>query len=250
MRRRLAAAATAIALLGVAGCGSAGSTAGHALTKADFAAALTRATSTARSVHLDGSIDVQSQHISFSADEQTAANARLAGTVMSMSMHMASLGAIEMRVIHEALYMKSGLFSKETGGKPWVRVDLSDSADNPLAAMMSKFGDGLNAHKLLQQFKSISSFTRVGPATVDGVKTTHYRMVVNVSKALQQVGLSGQAPAHTPKQMPVNIWLDGQNRPVQYVVPMSKAESMTMHFSKWGEPVHVVAPPASQVANL
>ena len=76
-------------------------------------------------------------------------------------------------------------------------------------------------------------------------------MSVDTSKLGSRLGLDPSllGGAQLPKTISYDIWLDGDARPVK--LAMSSSEySLDLHFSKWGEPVHVTAPPASQVGSF
>jgi hypothetical protein len=52
-----------------------------------------------------------------------------------------------------------------------------------------------------------------------------------------------------PKVITYDVWVDAGSRPVKIASGL-QGISIEMHFSRWGEPVHVVAPPASQVGTF
>jgi hypothetical protein len=107
----------------------------------------------------------------------------------------------------------------------------------------------MNPADLMKAFQSISTLTKVGTETVDGVQTTHYKVTIDTAKAGALMGVPDGSTGALPKTVTYDVWVDGSNRPVQVTIDMAMAK-VDLHFSKWGQPVHVVAPPASQVSTL
>ena len=96
--------------------------------------------------------------------------------------------------------------------------------------------------------KGLSTVTTVGSETVDGVATTHYKVSVDTSKLGSKLGLD-PSPARRERAAEDGHVrrLAGRRLPAGQADVATASSASTLHFSKWGEPVHVVAPPASQV---
>jgi len=244
--------------LTLVGCGSATqiSATGASLTKATFAAAMTKATSKATSVHMLMHATTQGQQISMTADvsldqapagQHVTMEQTLAKTSMAMQMSMPGGIAIDMRLIQGVMYFKgTGLGIPQAAGKPWMKIDLSD-ADNPLASMFGNMSS-FEPAQMARVFKSISTLTKVGSETVDGVPTTHYKVSIDTAKASDLLNLpAGADTSALPDTLTYDVWVDGSARMVKMAMSM-KQVTMDMHFSHWNEPVHVVTPPASQVS--
>jgi hypothetical protein len=111
---------------------------------------------------------------------------------------------------------------------------------------------------------AVASVRNLGPARIDGVATTQYE----VTFASFRVCAPHQPPA-VVSQRPSDLWVDGAGRLLQvrstYVsglptraeklpaafgdFPRARATTVaTLTFSAFGNPVHVVAPPASALA--
>jgi hypothetical protein len=102
-----------------------------------------------------------------------------------------------------------------------------------------------------------ATIRKVGSATVDGTAATHYRVTVDVEKALESKGLTspllGSLASQTPK-LPVNVWVgkDGLVRRVQisygYAVAGRQMRiRMAMDVSDYGAHVSIAAPPSGKV---
>ena len=240
-----------LAALALGGCGSATDLSGGqgaTLTKQDFAASLSAATKDARSVHMTGSFAVQGQRVTMSADESMG-GASLGDVAAAMTMDVAGMGSVEMRIVSGAVYIDTSKLSLPTGSdKPWLKVDLTDPK-NPLGATFGQLA-AMNPAELSKAFESITTLTPRGTETVDGTPTTHYTVSVDTAKASSLFGVpAGASGPSLPKSISYDVWVDGDNRPVQITLH-NPAVTVDLHFSNWGEPVRVTAPPASEVGEL
>ncbi len=251
LKKTITGAVAVLATLAVAGCGSASDLStdqGASLTKQNFASSMVSATSQAKSVHMTGAFTVQGQKITMTADESMKGTS-LKDLAVALNMTIGSMGAVEVRVVAGVVYVNGAkLGLPGTTSKPWLKVDLTDKS-NPLGAAFSKIAS-MNPSELMKAFQSISTLTEVGTESVDGVQATHYTVTVDTSKATSMLGMPMQGQMSSmPKTLTYDVWVDAASQPVKVMMnnPMFTVE---VHFSKWGEPVHVVAPPASQVSQF
>ena len=157
------------------------------------------------------------------------------------------------------IYLRlAALSSQLPGGKQWIKVDLTKlgkSAGIDLGQMMS--GSQVQPSDLLSMLEADGAKVQeVGPATVDGVATTHYRVSVDVAKALQSSGLANpllSAAASQMKTVHQNVWI-GANRLVRRITvhyssprPGAPRMAMQMDISDYGTSATIAAPPSSQV---
>lgn len=109
-------------------------------------------------------------------------------------------------------------------GKPWVKVDLAQAAasagvpgigslvNNPASSDPSQF---------LNYLRAAGTVTKVGSETVNGISTTHYRAVIDLDKVAgtlpsaqrteAQGAIAGLEKLTNLHQIPVGVWIDGQN---------------------------------------
>ncbi len=253
VRKMVVGTIAVLSTLAVAGCGTATSlssgSADAALTKSTFAAAMTNATSRYHSVHVNGNIAVQGQQVTMAVDESASGSA-LKNVAMQATVSMGGLYQVQIRVVDGNLYVnKAGMPILPGSTKPWVKIPLDDPA-NPFGGVLSKINGSMSPAALATMFRSISTLTELGPATIDTIATTHYRVTVDVSKAASMLGLPpGSDTAALPKTIAYDVWLDSLSRPVMVSMHTSEG-SLGLQFSQWGESVHVVAPPASQVSTF
>jgi hypothetical protein len=157
------------------------------------------------------------------------------------------------------IYLRLGFLSSQLpGGKQWIKVDLTKvgkSAGIDLGQLMS--GSQVQPGDLLSVLEADGAKVhKVGPATIDGVATTHYRVAVDVAKALQSNGLTSpllSAAASQLKTVHENVWIgkDGLVRrvTVHYSSPLPGAPrvAVKMDISDYGTQATITAPPSDQV---
>jgi hypothetical protein len=174
------------------------------------------------------------------------------------------------RMVGTTIYMHSPLLSR-AAGKPWIKLDLQKfgkAQGLDMSAAMSSGGS--DPTQMLEFLNAASdSIDRVGMDTVRGTQTTHYHVVVDLLKIANAVPAGKQAAVrrtfrrevdligtHT---MPIDVWIDSQGlvrrehvdismRPPTATAPVGM--EMTIDFFDFGTPVHIVPPPARQVADI
>ena len=158
------------------------------------------------------------------------------------------------------IYLRLGFLSSQLpGGKHWIKVDVSTlgkSAGLDLGKLLS--GSQLQPSDLLGLLRSEGAkVTRVGAATIDGAATTHYRVTIDVAKALQSKGLTspllGGIAAQMPK-LPEDVWIgnDGLVRRLGVSYDLSQSGErahvgMTMDLYDYGAQVTIAAPSSGDV---
>jgi hypothetical protein len=262
-------AITAVAAV-TAGCGGASSS--SALQLDPVAAAATK-TQNAGAAHVHLSMVLTGHgrtvrlHGSGAIDDTSSEMMFNLGSMLSQ-MGLPAAGAPGARSMKEVALEENGdyviylrlafLSSQLPGGKQWVKVDLTKlgkSAGIDLGTLMS--GSQVQPADFLSMLEADGATVhKVGPATVDGVATTHYRVAVNLAKALQSQGVANpllSAAASEMKTVHENVWIgsDGLVRRVaiRYIAPQAGAPRMAMRMdlSDYGTHASITAPPSSQV---
>jgi hypothetical protein len=154
------------------------------------------------------------------------------------------------------LYLQLGALAAQLPvGKRWIELDVSKlgrSAGLDLEKLLS--ASQVQPSDLLSMLESEGAKIRtVGPATVDGVATTRYRVTIDTAKALQAKGLTspllGDLAAQMPK-VPEDVWIgkDGLVRRIRVSLHLAQRRlEMTMDLHDYGTPVTIAAPPSSDV---
>lgn len=277
LRGRGTAFAAALAVAAVAavtaGCGGGGTSSALPLDPVAAAATKTQAAGAARirfavavsspqgktfRLHGSGAIDGGNSRLSF----------RLGSFLHQTGMHSAAMAQLAHGSVQEItteqngnyfVYLRLGslVASQLPGGQQWVKIDLSElgrSAGVDLSKLLA--GSQLQPGDLLSLLRSNGAKVhKVGPATVNGVATTHYRVVVDLRARLKELGspLLSAAAAQVPK-VPEDVWIgkDGLVRRVRVSVNLPHGgapahTAMTMDIYDYGAGIHIEAPPSSQV---
>jgi hypothetical protein len=158
------------------------------------------------------------------------------------------------------IYVRLGslLSSQLPGGQQWIKLDLSKlgkSAGLDLSMLLS--GSQMQPGDLLSLLQTEGAkIHKVGPATVNGAATTHYRVVVDTRSRLKDLttspllaGVAAQVP-----RIPEDVWIgkDGLVRRVRVSLNLPHGATavrtaMAMDLYDYGAQVDIAAPPSSQV---
>ncbi|GGY41351.1 hypothetical protein [Streptomyces djakartensis] len=170
---------------------------------------------------------------------------------------------IEQRVVDQVLYQKMPK-GQTPGGKPWIKIDLGKVAARQGVGDRSMSDPARSA----AYAKAITDkdVTEKGTDTINGVKTTHYRVLVDVAKLPGGDTLRRQ----TGPNLPMDVWLDDEGRMRRQQIDMtlkaqpsaqrSSADASSsqreatvrtvMDFTDFGTEVEADAPPAGQVTDM
>ncbi|MGN6780572.1 MAG: hypothetical protein ACTHJH_03635 [Marmoricola sp.] len=248
--RRGAALAALVLTLGSAsaGCGDNTSAAGEqapssssavqatpALTKATFAGTMTEAIQSKRSAHLQVKVGTAMRAVGDVAYD---------GSVPTMQMALTFSGQqAELRFVHGTAYLSVPGLTPQ--GK-YLSVTPDDAMMGSLVQQLKGFGPQ-GALGMLKG--AVTSFRDAGTTTIVGEQVRHYVVTVDPSRLLQQMKL----PMGVPKSaMPRHVTEDlyvGAGNLMRRVVMDAAGQRITIDTTKWGEPVHVTAPPASDVVK-
>jgi hypothetical protein len=158
------------------------------------------------------------------------------------------------------IYVRVGaLASQLPGGKQWIKLDVSKlgkAAGLDVTKLFS--GSQFQPSDLLSMLEAEDATVRkLGPATVGGTATTHYRVTIDVAKALQSKGLTSPLLSGLAAKMKTtseDVWVDksGLVRRVRgsygFAESGNRAHvSMTMDLFDYGADVSITAPPSSEV---
>jgi LppX_LprAFG lipoprotein len=182
----------------------------------------------------------------------------------------ASNGQVELRYLEEngdpVLYANLPfLADKLPGGKAWIRLDVQQAGQKLGIDFGQLFSQaGQNPGQILDLLRASGSVETIGPETVDGASTTHYKATIELDKVAGEVGGAvGQAlydrlsSQGAPSSIPVDVWVgdDGLVRRVALDETVasggqSAGVKLQLDVSDYGTPVTVTAPPSDQVLDL
>lgn len=192
-----------------------------------------------------------------------------------LTFHLPQLGDVRGVLDGSTVYENIPAMASETGGKPWLKIDLETLGQRAGIQGLGSLIQSQNADPTsgLQYLRGLTGTpVTVGKEKVRGVVTTHYRGAVDVRKAADALPPEQQA---TMKQIteqfgiatfPVDAWVDndGRIRRVHFsfdyssakgtaTVPASalpKSAEFTIELYNFGTPVSVSIPPADQTVDI
>lgn len=194
--------------------------------------------------------------------------ALFAGADTAMAISVQGQGNnVEMRMVDNTVYMNMPELASATGGKTWVKMSGDGNDTNQLAQQFGGTFDQSDPRNMLGWIEQAGDITKSEETTLDGQDVTHYWIDLDYAKIAEQVGPNAgvtkdQAKTATGKvgKLPMEVWLDGDNLPVQMSMDLGKVaeatgapaqggSSMVIKYTDWGGPVNVQAPPADQIAE-
>lgn len=265
MRKALIAAGGLVLALTLGACGDNG-IAGSGTAAFDNAQSLVAAAkeSTAEAKTAKFTMD-----FSFGGQSMNASGeGRFDGVNSAMKMAMQMMGQnMEMRLVDETMFLKvPGGMPGADASKPWIKMSMADLPGGNTAAL-----ENSDPAKMLETLVQSGEITSTEQTELDGVDTTHYTINVDVAKMLESVGendprIQEKMKEMGMKTMPMELWLNPDNLPVQVVMDMSEMmgklakesggsvpsgpAKMTMKYTDWGTEVDVDAPPADQISDF
>ncbi|MGN6721463.1 MAG: hypothetical protein ACTHJM_02490 [Marmoricola sp.] len=238
------AAATALAACGSSSGSDIKTAAFTPLTKANFGTAVSDQMKGVTSAHMT----LKASIMNFSADFSYGPplEMQMSGTVTAQGRTM----SLSVRMVNLVMYMQ---IPGQTPAGKYMALDLSKfPPTSKLFGMLDQYRK-MGPQSMLSQFKNgVGSLRYVGTAQVDGQTARHYTVVVNTAAAMKALGNSSLlSQVSIPKTITEEVYLDAHHAPLRMVMSLpDPVGSMQIDFSKWGEPVHVVAPPKSQIINI
>jgi hypothetical protein len=198
------------------------------------------------SAHLSLAETVAGQKLSGSADE-TLSNGTV--TAEQATQTIPGTGQVELVSSGGKTYVK--LPSPSNPAKPWYV--LSTASKNSTVATIAGLIGPLEGATSLNTFGLLSgaasSVQSVGSQTIDGVPTTHYKVVIDPAKLPASNPLKSSIGT---KPLPVDGYLDAQGRPVQVGVTITLAGLSVptiITVSGYNKPLTITAPSADQIGG-
>jgi hypothetical protein len=228
---------------------------------ADLAKSIGDKTAETNTAHVKITADAAGQKIDGEGD------VKFAQQDVAMTMDMTTPeGTMSMVFLDKVFYIK--LPQEVEPGKSWIKIDVND--DNPIAkalgGMTEQMSKNADPRATLEEFEKSGEITDSKEETLDGQKTMHYTITVDVEKmaANQTDPTMKQALEQTIKaglkDFPVDVWINEDDLPVRFKMDMPMPNptgaggnvtmKMQMDYSEWGEPVDITAPDAGEIAEM
>lgn len=263
MKRTTLSAAVLAGALALGACGSA-TTNGAATNKAeqtvttakvgdevalaDLTTASMEAVKAKRTAHMTmamGSQGTVESDIDYGADGKTP----------SMAMTMTAEGqSFQMVYVDKVMYMGGEMFAQMAGGKKWIKIsaDGTDQMSKMMGPMLSQMESSMsNPVQSLAGVQGLKAkVTKVeGDSTTYAVTLTKAQLTELAKKQSGLPGADEQSLSSVPATVTYDMTLGKDGLPQKMDMKLG-AESMTMTYSKWGQPVKIAAPPASEVGTF
>jgi hypothetical protein len=279
-------AATAGALVALAGCGSSSSTAGGAPSSSNGRASSsplqTVQSAYASTIAKKSARLALVENITLAGHHLTAKGTGVddfAGHKLDSTITIAGQ-RIEVRKLGQMLYTRlpSATASRLPGSKPWLSINLATLLKDATGSSLSQLEAGQqdDPASILAYLKqaSASGLHRAGTASIRGVRTTKYTATIDLNKvAAAQGGKLGSVIRSQIKTLgtssyPMSVWVDGNGLVRQFSAHLSASPTTpsvagsgssssvhvdvaaTIQFFDFGTPVTVSAPPASQTNDI
>lgn len=260
-KSRWAAVAAAVTVAGLAaisaGCGGG---ADSALALDPVASAATK-TQQAGAARIRMALSLSSPQLRGGKPVDVRGTGVIDGTSSEFNFTMGSLGSMQEILLEQhgdyVLYMQMPQLSAQLpAGKHWIEVDaskLGKASGLDLSKLMS--GGQFQPSDVLSMLTGEGAKVRnLGPASVGGAATTHYRITIDTAKALQNKGLTSPllaaAASTLPASIPADVWIgkDGLVRQVRLALSVAQGRmAMTINLYDYGTDASIAAPPSSDV---
>ena len=132
----------------------------------------------------------------------------------------------------------------------WLRFPSSRPEVSQLANSMIGQAD---VGRQIEKLRAAGTVTAVADESLEGRPATRYAIEADVAKlidaepdAVLKASLKALRDQGTTK-IPYTLWIDRANLPVRITV--DGPASATTTYTRWGEPVDVLAPPADQITD-
>jgi hypothetical protein len=168
---------------------------------------------------------------------------------------------IDTVITGNVLYMRSSVFGQLglPANKQWVKLDLGQLAQQSGVDLSSLANTSPTPASALSYLRGASKVREVGQESIDGAKTTHYKVTVDLEKAVSrsdsitQEALRRVIQSSGTKTLPIDVWVDSQGL-VRKVLYAQRAGAndvrVTMDLHDYGKPVTVKPPPADEVVDF
>ncbi|MGL4178426.1 MAG: hypothetical protein ACRCSN_20410 [Dermatophilaceae bacterium] len=177
-------------------------------------------------------------------------------TPPAMSMTMDVQGqAFDMLYVDKVLYLGGAAFAEMSGGKKWIKVD--PDGDDQLSMMMRPYLDQVSSSLSNPAEQYAVPGVRATVKEVDGDQTTY---TMTLTKAQLEQALNKQAEktgapvdkkttAQLPAEAVYEMTLGKGGIPISATIDMGVVDTEIV-YSKWGEPVNLKVPAASDVGTF
>jgi hypothetical protein len=228
---------------------SASPSASAPISAAGLADKMRSAATSLTSAHVALAISTAGQNVTAQGNEKLSGGKL---TALDMSEQIGTL-TIGIRILGSTIYAKLPPSSGVPAGKPWIKASTTstDPSLRQIATSITSAEQSASLDGYRSFAQAATSVKDLGSSQINGTSATKYSLVVDVSKlpasaatqALKTAGLT---------TLPVDLWLDDQGRPVQFVENLTvqgKPVATKVTITNFNAPVTITAPPANQITT-
>lgn len=235
-------------LLALSACGDADEAGGSSsgLTKDNITQRTTNAMLAQGSMHIEMAVTADDGGLLMIGDQVMGADF----DSTKVAFDYTELGADDMPTNQMSVTVVDGLIFAnlgESSDDKYVRVDPTDTSSE-LGAAFAPMLEELDVTKSISKFAdAITSVSQEGAdETFDGVKTTPYRVTVDVDRAVASGALDEDTQLRAGGTIVYTFYIDSDDLLRRMKSEVDSAV-VQVDVTKFGEPVEIVAPPAEEV---
>jgi hypothetical protein len=161
------------------------------------------------------------------------------------------------------LYMRTDAIAQALpSGKKWLKIDLEAAGRQSGVDIgaLQQLGGGGDPTQFLTYLAKAGDVRKVGAEDVNGTPTTRYHAKIDFAKLAKSAGGAADSVRQLQtltglKSLPTDIWIDGSRRVRRQTVAISTQRpvpidfDLTIDYERFGVPVDVHAPAASETAD-
>ena len=184
---------------------------------------------------------------------------------ITMTTNVPGQGDVRVEEIIDGLviYMRTDALAQALpSGKKWLKIDLVEAGRQSgvdIGALQQLGGSG-DPTQFLTYLAKAGDVRKVGAEDVNGTPTTHYHATIDFAKLAKSAGGAADSVRQLQKltgqkSLPTDIWIDGSQRVRRQTVAISTQRpvpidfDLTIDYERFGVPVDVHAPAASETAD-
>lgn len=144
------------------------------------------------------------------------------------------------------------LYAADLGSeKRWWHIDPNSGAES--AGLIAQLRALVSQETSPQLQESVDSIKVIGPDSVAGVSTLHYRIIIKAPVPEPLPGTSpSPAPSTAASEAQLDVWVDKENRPVRLLLTVGSGATLVetvTTYTKYGDDFDIVAPPADETTE-
>ena len=184
---------------------------------------------------------------------------------ITMTTNVPGQGDVRVEEIIDGLviYMRTDALAQALpSGKKWLKIDLVEAGRQSgvdIGALQQLGGSG-DPTQFLTYLAKAGDVRKVGAEDINGTPTTHYHATIDFAKLAKSAGGAADSVRQLQKltgqkSLPTDIWIDGSQRVRRQTVAISTQRpvpidfDLTIDYERFGVPVDVHAPAASETAD-